>query len=190
MLAMRFVRLIEAHSEVLSKGLTEQIRKSDRTSDFRKIPAQELRLADRGLPQSGRVALTEDGKRHRGAVPRRGVPASGGGDQPAPVCMGADPVARPPVALPQARVVRGQYRGAARRDGVESPPEPVFRPRPLLRGARIRTSRAVQPEGATGPNEGTGGFDRTHIRTHRYHRRTVRRNLAKPVCSRMLPFPS
>ena len=45
MLAMRFVRLIEAHSEVLSKGLTEQIRKSDRTSDFRKIPAQELRLA-------------------------------------------------------------------------------------------------------------------------------------------------
>jgi len=45
MLAMRLVRLIEAHSEVLSKGLTEQIRKSDRTSDFRKIPAQELRLA-------------------------------------------------------------------------------------------------------------------------------------------------
>jgi len=45
MLAMRLVRLIEAHSEVLSKGLTEQIRKSDRTSDFRKLPAQELRLA-------------------------------------------------------------------------------------------------------------------------------------------------
>ena len=45
MLAMRLVRLIEAHSEALSRGLAEQIRKSDRTTDFRKIPADELRLA-------------------------------------------------------------------------------------------------------------------------------------------------
>jgi len=42
---MRLVRLIEAHSEALSQGLSEQIRKSDRTSDFRKIPPDELRLA-------------------------------------------------------------------------------------------------------------------------------------------------
>lgn len=42
---MRLVRLIEAHSEALSKGLAKEIRKSDRTPDFRKIPADELRLA-------------------------------------------------------------------------------------------------------------------------------------------------
>ena len=45
MLAMRLVRLIEAHSETLSKGLTDLIRKSDRTSDFRGIPSEDLRLA-------------------------------------------------------------------------------------------------------------------------------------------------
>ena len=45
MLAMRLVRLIEAHSEALSRGLTEQIRKSERTTDFRKIPSEALRLA-------------------------------------------------------------------------------------------------------------------------------------------------
>lgn len=49
MLAMRLVRLIEAHSDALSQGLTEQIRKSERTSDFRKIPADELRLAVIGV---------------------------------------------------------------------------------------------------------------------------------------------
>jgi hypothetical protein len=45
MLAMRLVRLIEAHSEALSQGLAQQIRKSDRATDFRKIPPDELRLA-------------------------------------------------------------------------------------------------------------------------------------------------
>lgn len=45
MLGMKLVRLIERHSEVLSRGLAEQIRKSERTSDFRKIPAEDLRLA-------------------------------------------------------------------------------------------------------------------------------------------------
>src|SRR5215471_4838698 len=45
MLAMRLVRLIEAHSEALSQGLAKEIRKSDRTTDFRKIPPEELRLA-------------------------------------------------------------------------------------------------------------------------------------------------
>lgn len=45
MLAMRLVRLIEAHSEQLSQGLTERIRNSERTSDFGKIPADELQLA-------------------------------------------------------------------------------------------------------------------------------------------------
>jgi hypothetical protein len=45
MLGSRLVRLIERHSDALSRGLAEQIRKADRTSDFRKIPAEELRLA-------------------------------------------------------------------------------------------------------------------------------------------------
>ena len=45
MLGTRLVRLIERHSEALSLGLAEKIRKSDRTSDFRKIPPKDLRLA-------------------------------------------------------------------------------------------------------------------------------------------------
>lgn len=45
MLATRLVRLIEAHSEALARGLTEQIRSSERTVEFRKIPARDLRLA-------------------------------------------------------------------------------------------------------------------------------------------------
>lgn len=45
MLGIRLVRLIEAHSAELSRGLCEQIRKSERTSDYREIPAEQLRLA-------------------------------------------------------------------------------------------------------------------------------------------------
>jgi hypothetical protein len=45
MLGIRLVRLIENHSEALSSGLSEELRKSERTSDYRKIPAKELRLA-------------------------------------------------------------------------------------------------------------------------------------------------
>ena len=45
MLGMRLVRLIEEHSAELALGLMEKIRKSERTSDFRKIPGDERRLA-------------------------------------------------------------------------------------------------------------------------------------------------
>jgi hypothetical protein len=45
MLGMKLVRLIERHSETLSRGLTEQIRRSERTTDFCKIPAKDLQLA-------------------------------------------------------------------------------------------------------------------------------------------------
>ncbi len=45
MVGLKSVRLIERHSERLSRGLTEQIHRSERTSDFRKIPSQELQLA-------------------------------------------------------------------------------------------------------------------------------------------------
>jgi len=45
MLAIKLVRLIERHSEALSRRLAEEICKSDRTSDFRKIPPEALQLA-------------------------------------------------------------------------------------------------------------------------------------------------
>ena len=45
MLGMKLMRLIERHSEELSRGLSEQVRRSDRTSDFHKIPQKDLRLA-------------------------------------------------------------------------------------------------------------------------------------------------
>jgi hypothetical protein len=45
MLGMRLVRLIEMHSEGLARDLTERIRSSQRTSDFRQIPAHELEEA-------------------------------------------------------------------------------------------------------------------------------------------------
>jgi hypothetical protein len=44
-MTLKLVRLIEKHSEELVGGLTEQIQLSERTSDFRKIPAAELELA-------------------------------------------------------------------------------------------------------------------------------------------------
>ena len=44
MLTLKLVRLIEKYSEQLVGELTEQIHLSERTSDFRKIPAAELEL--------------------------------------------------------------------------------------------------------------------------------------------------
>jgi hypothetical protein len=45
MVGLKLVRLIERHAERLARGVTEQIRAAERTSDFRKIPPQELLLA-------------------------------------------------------------------------------------------------------------------------------------------------
>jgi hypothetical protein len=45
MLGIKLVRLIERHSDTLSRSLTEQIRNSQHTSDFCKIPAEKLQLA-------------------------------------------------------------------------------------------------------------------------------------------------
>lgn len=42
MLGMKLVRLIERNSEVLSRGLAEEIRKSERATDFREIRREEL----------------------------------------------------------------------------------------------------------------------------------------------------
>jgi hypothetical protein len=45
MVGVTLMQLIEKHSERLARGLTEQICRSERTSDFRKIPAKDLQLA-------------------------------------------------------------------------------------------------------------------------------------------------
>jgi hypothetical protein len=45
MLGMRLVKLIEAHSGTLCRELSEEIRNSERTSDFHKIAPEDLRLA-------------------------------------------------------------------------------------------------------------------------------------------------
>lgn len=44
MLAVRLVRLIENHSEQLSRGLTEKVWNSPRCSDLHKVPADELKV--------------------------------------------------------------------------------------------------------------------------------------------------
>jgi hypothetical protein len=45
MLALKLVRLIEAHSEELAAGLTDKLRQSERTRDFCKVSPEELSLA-------------------------------------------------------------------------------------------------------------------------------------------------
>lgn len=45
MLGMKLVRLIERHSEILSRELVDEIHSSERTSDFHHIPAEDLRRA-------------------------------------------------------------------------------------------------------------------------------------------------
>lgn len=45
MLGMKLVRLIEKHSQALSRELMEQVLNSEHASDFQKIPQEDLRLA-------------------------------------------------------------------------------------------------------------------------------------------------
>lgn len=45
MLGMKLVHLIEKHSDTLSRELMDQVLKSEHTSDFRKVPREDLRLA-------------------------------------------------------------------------------------------------------------------------------------------------
>jgi hypothetical protein len=49
MLAMRLVRLIESHSEQLSRDLSEKVWNSPRCSDLRKVPANELEARTREI---------------------------------------------------------------------------------------------------------------------------------------------
>jgi hypothetical protein len=45
MLGLKLVHLIERHSEELALGLTQELRNSERTCGFKKIPREELQLA-------------------------------------------------------------------------------------------------------------------------------------------------
>jgi hypothetical protein len=45
MLGLRLMRQIERHSQELALGLAEKLQAAERTSDFRKIPSDELELA-------------------------------------------------------------------------------------------------------------------------------------------------
>jgi hypothetical protein len=44
MLGLRLMRLIERHSQELALGLTEKLQVTEHTSDFRKIPSEELEM--------------------------------------------------------------------------------------------------------------------------------------------------
>jgi hypothetical protein len=45
MLGLKLMRLIERHSKELALGLAEKLQAAERTSDFRKIPTDELEVA-------------------------------------------------------------------------------------------------------------------------------------------------
>ena len=52
MVGARLIRLVEAHCEQLAIGLTEKLRGSERTRDFRNIPVEELRKTAASLYQN------------------------------------------------------------------------------------------------------------------------------------------
>jgi hypothetical protein len=45
MLSLKLVHLIERHSEQLARGLCEKLRRCDKTSDFLRVPSEELEAA-------------------------------------------------------------------------------------------------------------------------------------------------
>jgi hypothetical protein len=51
MLALRLVRLIEAHSDQLAQGLLDKILSSERTSDYRRVDRAEMQQAVRDIYQ-------------------------------------------------------------------------------------------------------------------------------------------
>ncbi len=52
MLGGHLVRLIERHSDELADGLMQKLRNSDRTTEFRKIPQEELKRGAREIYQN------------------------------------------------------------------------------------------------------------------------------------------
>jgi len=58
MLGLRFAKLIERHSEQLSKGLVIKLHSSERTRSYRKVPAAQLQLQLGDLYQNLSLWLT------------------------------------------------------------------------------------------------------------------------------------
>jgi hypothetical protein len=100
---MRLVKLIEAHSGELCRDLTEQIVKSERTSDFRRIPAEALRLAASEVYRNLGEWLLQ---KTESDIEARFRAACGGGNPVASVRLGALALAGPPLAFSSSRVIR------------------------------------------------------------------------------------
>ncbi|MGA8621121.1 MAG: hypothetical protein WB660_21680 [Candidatus Sulfotelmatobacter sp.] len=76
MLGLKLVHLIERHSEELALGLTQEVRNSERTCDFKKIPRDELHSAASEVYRNLEEWLLEKkeddvGKRFRAIASRR-----------------------------------------------------------------------------------------------------------------------
>jgi hypothetical protein len=76
MLGLNLVHLIEKHSEELALGLTEEVRNSARTCEFKKIPRDELHLAALEVYRNLEAWLMQKkendvGKRFRAIAARR-----------------------------------------------------------------------------------------------------------------------
>jgi hypothetical protein len=52
MVGVRLIRLVETHCDELAIGLTEKLRRSERTKDFRNIPIEELQQTAASLYQN------------------------------------------------------------------------------------------------------------------------------------------
>jgi hypothetical protein len=75
MIGTRLVHLIERHADELAMGLTMKLRESELTSDFRKVPADELQktTADlyRNLGEWLLKKTVKDIEQHFGSIARR-----------------------------------------------------------------------------------------------------------------------
>ena len=158
MLAMKLVRLIEAHSEKLSRTLAQQIRNSDRTSDFRNIPAEDLRLAATEVYRNLGEWLM----------------ATGDFGAARSIRVGARAHSRSSLALPPPRSFRRQHCRTARRTRNAATPEPVLRPRSLLRRSRLRRGRTGYGERRTGTRQRPGSLHRPDGPAHLPGARTLK----------------
>src|SRR5580698_10462035 len=91
MLSMKLMRLIERHSEDLSRELATQIRHSDRTSDFRKIAPQKLQLAAVEVYRNlGEWLLQKTARGHCGPIPHHRRTARRRGNRTGATRLGLD----------------------------------------------------------------------------------------------------
>ena len=63
MFGLKLVRVIERHSEELALELARQVRGSERTCDFKKIPSEELHLAALDVYRHLKSGYCKNGRR-------------------------------------------------------------------------------------------------------------------------------